>query len=262
MFPLASAAYSDNPQDCLDNRFDDAKLIGMIHVKCQDQLNTTMCAAYVAVSPADKAIILSFRGTNNFIQLITQIGNIAFLNKHKAPLEGRVAGYFYDVHAQLWENGLNKLFKKALEEYPDYSVWVTGHSFGGAIASIAATQIMAEYKLSFSKVILVTFGQPRTGDVEFAMSYSKYIPTTFRITHKHDLVPHVPPVFFAQYKHHLNEIWYPNNMGKSDRFIVCKGEEDPKCSNSVKSPISVLDHNFYFNEAVMLFGPHGCKWSS
>ena len=39
---------------------------------------------------------------------------------------------------------------------------------------------------------VMTFGQPRIGNAAFASYYSEVVPNTFRVTHEHDLVPHLP----------------------------------------------------------------------
>lgn len=44
-------------------------------------------------------------------------------------------------------------------------------------------------------VQVMTFGQPRIGNAVFASYYSKHLPATIRVTHEHDIVPHLPPYF-------------------------------------------------------------------
>ena len=46
-----------------------------------------------------------------------------------------------------------------------------------------------------TNVQVVTFGQPRIGNAAFASYYSKHLPKTTRVTHGHDIVPHLPPYF-------------------------------------------------------------------
>lgn len=48
------------------------------------------------------------------------------------------------------------------------SLQVTGHSLGGAIASLTAGAIVAEKLCDANRIRMVTFGQPRTGDYNFA----------------------------------------------------------------------------------------------
>lgn len=50
-------------------------------------------------------------------------------------------------------------------------------------------------KLGSDRVQLMTFGQPRVGNAAFASCFAKYVPNTIRVTHGHDIVPHLPPYF-------------------------------------------------------------------
>ena len=69
-------------------------------------------------------------------------------------------------------------------------VFVTGHSKGGALASLGA------YLLTTAGVAVeqvVTFASPRTGDAGFQAGYQKVIPNQIRYENYGDLVPLVPP---------------------------------------------------------------------
>ncbi|SPF37093.1 putative Class 3 lipase [Candidatus Sulfopaludibacter sp. SbA4] len=69
-------------------------------------------------------------------------------------------------------------------------VYVTGHSKGGALASLGA------YLLTTARVAVqqvVTFASPRTGDPDFRAGYQKVIPNQIRYENYGDLVPLVPP---------------------------------------------------------------------
>ena len=74
IWPMASAAYSDNPAQCITDNFADAKVgdivsifmkeplqfVGQYTYQC-DIVKDDTCSGFVAVSNSDKAIILSFR---------------------------------------------------------------------------------------------------------------------------------------------------------------------------------------------------------
>jgi hypothetical protein len=52
-------------------------------------------------------------------------------------------------------------------------VYCTGHSLGGAVASLAAFDIARECKISPQRIKLYTFGCPRLGNRSFANEYSE-----------------------------------------------------------------------------------------
>lgn len=72
----------------------------------------------------------------------------------------------------------------------DAKIYITGHSLGGAIAVLAAPDVKETFVGSLAEVL--TFGQPRVGNSEFANWYSGQF-TNERVIHYGDLVPHVPP---------------------------------------------------------------------
>ncbi|VDM71086.1 unnamed protein product, partial [Strongylus vulgaris] len=77
MLPLASAAYAKTPQNCLTNKFTNAVLKRQLNVKC-DSFRSDICSGYSAVLNGDKAIVLSFRGTDGFLQLISEADKSVF----------------------------------------------------------------------------------------------------------------------------------------------------------------------------------------
>ncbi|ETN72237.1 triacylglycerol lipase, partial [Necator americanus] len=71
----------------------------------------------------------------------------------------------------IWNGGMKDDFNTLRAKYPTYQVWVTGHSLGGAMASLAASYIVAAKLVPAANVELVTFGQPRTGNKEFSAAH-------------------------------------------------------------------------------------------
>ncbi|KHJ81145.1 hypothetical protein OESDEN_19169 [Oesophagostomum dentatum] len=74
------------------------------------------------------------------------------------------------------------------------------------MAALAASYIEKMKLFDGNRMKLVTFGQPRTGDRTFAAAVGNQIPYTFRITHDHDVVPHLPIKGMKQYYHHKSEV--------------------------------------------------------
>jgi triacylglycerol lipase len=71
------------------------------------------------------------------------------------------------------------------------TIFVTGHSLGGALAVLAAQRIEAR-KVNVRAVY--TFGMPRVGDSNFAALYNQALGSrTYRLVHGDDVVPTVAP---------------------------------------------------------------------
>ncbi|KAJ1372520.1 hypothetical protein KIN20_034696 [Parelaphostrongylus tenuis] len=70
--------------------------------------------------------------------------------------------------------------------YVDYNITFTGHSLGGALATLAAARIARNYWRG-DQITIYTFGQPRVGDVEFALSFDKMIKESYRVVFRRDV---------------------------------------------------------------------------
>ncbi|HYF37424.1 MAG TPA: lipase family protein, partial [Prosthecobacter sp.] len=69
----------------------------------------------------------------------------------------------------------------------DKPVWLTGHSLGGALATLAA------YHHQKKIHGLYTFGSPRVGNAGFVKSLSEGLTNIWRFVHHRDVIPALPP---------------------------------------------------------------------
>ncbi len=67
------------------------------------------------------------------------------------------------------------------------TLWIAGHSLGGALATLACSQLNAD---GFRVQATYTFGGPRVGNAAFAESLPAPL---YRFVYGRDLVPHLPP---------------------------------------------------------------------
>ncbi|VDK73646.1 unnamed protein product [Cylicostephanus goldi] len=105
---------------------------------------------------------------------------------------------------------------------------------------------------------LVTFGQPRTGDYDYADFHDAAFPYSYRVVSRHDPVPHTPPQEGDdQPFHHLYEVWYNNDMAIGQPYTICEEADGIYCSNTVTNKVD-SDHWFYFNRNIKEWGQNGC----
>lgn len=80
------------------------------------------------------------------------------------------------------------------------------------------------------------------------------------MVHNRDMVAHLPKKDAYDYYHHVQEIWYQNDMAVGDSYFFCDPTdgEDPKCSDSLSITLSIDDHKHYFGHEVSDFGTNGC----
>ena len=77
-------------------------------------------------------------------------------------------------------------------------VFLTGHSLGGALATVCSLDLWVKLNLSARDIIVSTFGSPRVGNWQFAAMYDKVLPVNWRIVVEPDMIAKLPSV---GYKH-------------------------------------------------------------
>jgi len=108
------------------------------------------------------------------------------------------------------------------KDYPNYEIIVTGHSLGGAIATLVTAKL---YNTKLYKPIHYSFGSPRVGNENFASYCMSTFTNSNRITHYKDMVPHIPYESLGYY-HITSEIYEDENH----QLHGCKGNDDSTCA--------------------------------
>lgn len=150
--------------------------------------NETQCF----VAGDDEKIIISFRGTepSKMQDLMSDLK----LRFTAHPL-GKVHRGFLAAIDYAWGDTI-----KTIQEFKtqNQTIWFTGHSLGAALATLGVAKM---YDLNQTVHGLYTFGQPRTGDTEFAKEFdAKYKLSSFRFVHNNDIVTRIP-LSAMGYKH-------------------------------------------------------------
>ncbi|CAL0309031.1 unnamed protein product [Lupinus luteus] len=223
--------------------------------------------AFVGVAEDPHAIIIAFRGTNehslqNWIEdLYWKQHDINYPGMDDAMVH---RGFYTAYHNTTIRPAVLDAVERAKKFYGDIQIIVTGHSMGGAMAAFCALDLTVNQHEK--NVQAMTFGQPRVGNSAFASLYSKRVPNTIRVTHDHDIVPHLPPYYShlpqITYRHFPREVWLYNiGLGSLIYSVekICDGSgEDPDCSRSV-SGNSISDHLEYYGVRLGSDEPMTCK---
>ncbi|MEK3715921.1 lipase family protein [Paenibacillus sp. FSL R7-0333] len=77
---------------------------------------------------------------------------------------------------------------------PEKTLYVTGHSLGGALATLCALDVSANS--AFTTPRLYTYGSPRVGDPDFANAFSRYVRSSYRYANLFDVTTYVPPTVY------------------------------------------------------------------
>ncbi|MCK5149092.1 lipase family protein [bacterium] len=130
----------------------------------------------------EKFIILAFRGTET-----TSIKDIKADIKAKTTqyeTGGKIHTGFYEAFDQVYADIQKKINDDKYQRLP---LFITGHSLGGALATIAAKKLTHRAGIA----ACYTFGSPRVGDKEWVANIKTPI---YRLVNAADCVTMLPPV--------------------------------------------------------------------
>ncbi len=141
-------------------------------------------------------ILVAFRGTEP--TKVKDWMTDAKIRKNPA-FGGRVHRGFLGGLRKVWGHG-NSGMIGAIRKFRDdgQTIWITGHSLGAALATLAAAGCRAE-RLPVQGIY--TYGSPRVGSKAFQKKFDKsFKKKTFRFVNNNDVVTRVPPRAL-KYKH-------------------------------------------------------------
>jgi hypothetical protein len=138
--------------------------------------------------------VLSFRGTE--VKQKSDILADLEAGKNVAVAGGKVHHGFKAELDKLWPS-----ITETITNNPG-KFYVTGHSLGAAMATIAASRLQERV------ISLVTFGSPRVGDADFVKNVNI---EHYRVQNNNDAVTKVP-FYIMGFRHH-GEIVYLNHYG-------------------------------------------------
>ncbi|KAM4058921.1 lipase (class 3) domain-containing protein [Hirsutella rhossiliensis] len=198
---------------------------------------------YIAVDHERKEIVLSIRGSWSLPNWVYDV-RFFFTDCEYVPGCRVHTGF-----AKAWGGVSDKVtaILQSLHREHKYPVVVTGHSLGGAAATIAA----AHLRYRGLPVEAYTYGAPRAGNIPFAnFASSRLNGTTYRVTHDADTIALVPPIFMG-YAHTSPEFWISagskeTKYGKSQIFN-CTGIKNHDCQLST-SGLGLPAHFHYFRK--------------
>ncbi|KPK24015.1 MAG: hypothetical protein AMK69_16800 [Nitrospira bacterium SG8_3] len=129
-------------------------------------------------------ILVAFRGTEP--QTLQDWMTDAQIKRKPGPY-GKVHRGFLQALQAVWPE-IQKIINKWQTQAQ--SLWVTGHSLGAALATLAVATFGEEAKPVHG---LYTFGQPRVGGKAFARNFDlDFQSRTFRFVNNNDVVTRVP----------------------------------------------------------------------
>lgn len=236
---------------------------------------------FVAVDNTRKEVVVALRGTSspNDFYTDSQTALIPCASQGvNYPAGTRCHTGFQTAYNSVADQVINLVRGELARHFVPYSIKVTGHSLGGSLAALAAVSMRSNFPLT--NVRAYSYGQPRTGDVNFANYVDSRFPVNpitrdapfARSIHALDGVPQViregsdgtlvttagglivtqnNPAATTGYRHHSTEFWQTPDPASQQTTKQCQGQEDPTCQDSqfIVAPAFGInpDHLVYYN---------------
>lgn len=152
--------------------------------------------AYAIVVPQHDHVVVAFRGTDSAVDVAH---NLMVFRVHAGGVACRWGfcmcpkvhqGFHTQYHAL--RPALLRALQRERDEEGQKRVVFTGHSMGGALATLAAHDLCDTHS-----VACVTFGAPRVGNWSFARTFRGWGERMRRVVHRSDLIPSLPPVWWG-----------------------------------------------------------------
>ncbi|KAL8995052.1 MAG: hypothetical protein Q9169_005151 [Polycauliona sp. 2 TL-2023] len=203
----------------------------------------TDVTGYVAIDNTRALTVLAFRGSSSVRNFVADAN---FVAKPTDICPSCTAhNGFWDSWVEA-RTGVLAALKTAAASHPNNRVIITGHSLGGAIANLAA----AEIRKSGITADLYTYGAPRiAGRVLSDLITNQNKGGNYRVTHKNDPVPRLPPVALGFV--HISPEYYissPNNVVPTANDITQYDGRINLLGNSGNNPLKtdLSAHGWYF----------------
>lgn len=233
--------------------------LGMVDYETKQLFSKNDTQAFLAVNSKAKIAVLAFRGTEatSFKDIKTDI-------KATAHQEGSIRTHsgFREAYNHVADD-----IKTELTQINDYTLYITGHSLGGALAILATRDLEKEFP---NCAACYTYGSPRVGNDSL---YEPVKTPIYRIVNRADMVPNMPPgiivdistwvleniPYFKGIAKFINNKFGGYRHGGDQRYLTNtkkKGFSDVKLHNNVaglKRLIRILGIKLSFNN---LFGDH------
>lgn len=190
--------------------------------------------AYCFVLHDERAVIAAFRGTqiDRFWPTVVDVVTDAKALPAPDGADGLVHAGFLRAFEGVWE-GLRERVEQLISG-TGRTLWLTGHSMGGALATLAADRFARAPGLTVRA--LYTFGSPRVGDENFRRRFAELglDNKTFRFVHDFDAIARVPPEPLYR---HVGLLKFIDSSGRLHHLDAAPLPHEPRLSDLTRALI-------------------------
>ena len=143
-----------------------------------------------------KKIVVAFPGLTFYFQILDELIHEGMVDLLDIPTKVKkkyfsVLEMYYKIFIKLKDDLFDNLEAISGINGTDYQVVFTGHSIGGAIATISSFYYIKKYNF-MAENILITFGQPKVGNEIFAKELTKNLKQIYRVARPNDIATLFP----------------------------------------------------------------------
>ena len=154
---------------------------------------------------------------------------------------------FRDYADVVLGNGLAERLKNSLNENPNETLYLTGHSLGGAVAIVAGIRLI-DSGVDSSRLKVITFGSPAVGSHKLAKNYEDKLDLT-RVVMRGDVMKKTLRVLgyvqfgeTVEYRQHVSDDHTPHKMAvyldcAIRDFCAAGGTFQHEAQNKIDEPI-------------------------
>lgn len=185
---LRFSEFSDITPDLIDQTSTDTQ--------CAILLDITETTIYIVFRGSEKR--LDWNTTLNFEQEVVEFQQEVI---QEQIVQEREQIYPYEGESKSsaqMHRGFVAAYMSVREKIHNYlrshavaNVTVTGHSLGGALATLCAVDVQYNFA-NKGAINIYTFGAPRVGNDGFRDSFNRRVPASYRFVYGMDLVPALP----------------------------------------------------------------------
>jgi predicted lipase len=202
-------------------------------------LRRTIQVYFGFVLQSDQNSLILLRGTqrrNEWLANISALQETYRNYQDEAVLEPDVdyGGVHIGFAGVYWRAFHTALLNMARQLDPSLPCYVSGHSLGGALATMAVLDLALHLPELRPQLQLYTYASPRVGDPVFANLHSRIVPNSYRVVNLADTVPLVPPTKLGADYAHVGQSWsflsqngdlLPNHLIEVYRNAITQGLE-------------------------------------
>ncbi len=201
----------------------------------------------VARNTETNDLAVAFRGTElNLVDIITDISatRVPWQLPNGQIVSNAVHGGFAGAYLAVRDQLLEVLRANHRAGVSDARVYFTGHSLGGALATVASLDLVDDMMgLGYARdeVATYTFGAPRSMSEQMVGHHATYVPVSFAVANPRDPVPHVPSAIGSNPYSQIRNMTVLNGRDDDTRVRVDRGDGRDYGGCTTLIP-TVLDH--------------------